>query len=510
MPTTYHVLLVGYFSLAAAIILWNVSATGHIISGSKAPKEFVTVTALGALLLIPALIVTLSAASTVYGRAIQPVAWLWPVVTVLFAVQGMLALARRLVYPLFGIPVLAYDLIITTVAMARYMSSCGIEPPHITLVISAAMADALSVVGGTAAMAQATWLLVPLFSPALPSRSRIKRLVRTVLAIGVTLATALVIVEIPGAVETIHSYDRYEHASLQERPAGDMEFGLKLFPDLRGPPPPIAIVRDLTLADSLGIDAIAVVVDPEGAHGRALDSLAHILDNLRDDSTTIIVTLGYSAHALASLQHDPAMYMEDRLADVNRLTRALRPTIFIPAYEPYAEGVRAIGIRSLTFWTDYIRRAAAITHHANPNIKVGIATASYGMRDSALYAWAAARESPVDILGFSLLPGLDGATSLDTHMRIARRWMRSYPRPKPHWIWAAGGYPIVHGERSQMLALRGVLSWATTEELIQGVVITDAGDYDAQRGLRSPDGHFRSALHEVLSAIHALRDAVVQ
>jgi hypothetical protein len=320
----------------------------------------------------------------------------------------------------------------------------------------------------------------------------------------------LVIVEIPVAVETVHSYNRYQHDALQERPSGDLAFGLKLFPDLRGPASPVAIVNDLELVDSLGADAISVVVDPEGGRGRALDSLAHILDDLRDDSTTIIVTLGYPVRARTLLQRNPAAYLAERLADVNRLTRALHPTIFLPAYEPYGEGVRALGVRPLAFWTDYIQRAAVIAHHVNPNIKVGVATASYGWRDSALYAWAASRESPVDIVGFSLLPGLDGATSLDTHLRIAKRWMQSYPHPKPHWIWAAGGYPIAHGEESQVLSLRGVLSWATTQELVHGIVISDAGDYDAQRGLRAPDGHFRPALGEVLRAIQGLHEAATQ
>ena len=32
---------------------------------------------------------------------------------------------------------------------------------------------------------------------------------------------------------------------LQERPAGDFDIGLKIFPDLDGPPPPVAIKNDL-------------------------------------------------------------------------------------------------------------------------------------------------------------------------------------------------------------------------------------------------------------------------
>ncbi|MDQ6736709.1 MAG: hypothetical protein M3Z30_03295, partial [Gemmatimonadota bacterium] len=127
-----------------------------------------------------------------------------------------------------------------------------------------------------------------------------------------------------------------------------------------------------------------------------------------------------------------------------------------------------------------------------------------------VYAWAASRASPVDVVGFSLMPGFDGATSLDTHMRIAQRWMRATSRPKPHWVLASGGYPVAHGEMSQVLALRGVLSWATAQPAVRGVVFTDGGDYDAQRGLRAPDGRFRPALLELEHSINALRESATQ
>jgi hypothetical protein len=195
---------------------------------------------------------------------------------------------------------------------------------------------------------------------------------------------------------------------------------------------------------------------------------------------------------------------------VNRLARALKPNILIPAYEPYGEGARALGVRTPEFWIDFISRSAAIAHHVNPNIRIAVAAASFGARDSVVYRWAATRGSPVDLLGFSLMPGFDGATSLDTHMRIAQRWLRATTRPKPHWVFASGGYPVAHGEQSQLLALRGVLAWATSQPAIHGVVFTDAGDYDAQRGLRAPDGRFRPALGEFERAITAEHESAAQ
>jgi hypothetical protein len=144
-----------------------------------------------------------------------------------------------------------------------------------------------------------------MFSPALPSHSRIRAVLRYVLTLGASIATALVLVELPGASETISSYSRYQHDVLTARGAGDFQFGLKVFPDLRAAPPPIAIDNDFQLTDSLGVDGISIVVDPEGARGKALDSLVHSLDNVRDDSTVLIVTLGYPRGARAALDRSP-------------------------------------------------------------------------------------------------------------------------------------------------------------------------------------------------------------
>lgn len=507
MLTTYRAFLAAYFAFAIIVVVWNVAVTGRLVANRRAPEVLTGLTAFGALLLVPGLIVAISAASIVYGRAIQPIAWVWPAVTILFALQAAVALGRGLVNPVLGIPILVYDVIVAVVATARYLNVLGVAPPDFALVLSAAQSSALGVVGGTAALSRASWLLVPLFSPARPSRSRLRLFVRSALVIGVTIATALVVIEIPVAVETIRSYGRYEHATLQERPAGDFSFGLKVFPELRSAPPPLALTNDLSLADSIGLEAVEVIVDPEAARGKPLDSLAHVLDDLRADSVMIVVVLGYPANGRQVLQRNEAAYVDARLADVNRIARALRPAVLIPAHEPYGEGTRTLGIRPPRFWIDYIQRAAVIAHHVNPNIRVGVAASSYGTRDSTLYAWAAARGAPVDIVGFSLMPGFDGVTSLDTHLRIARRWMHMYDRPKPHWVWSAGGYPVAHGERSQVLALRGIFAWATSQPEVEGVVVTEAGDYEAQRGLRAPGGRLRPALNEVTRTVNAIRES---
>ena len=73
----------------------------------------------------------------------------------------------------------------------------------------------------------------------------------------------------------------------------------------------------------------------------------------------------------------------------------------------------------------------------------------------------------------------------------------SFPNPKEHWVFATGGYPLVHGENNQRLAIKGVLAWATAETPIKGLVVYEGGDYYTLRGLRAAGGRLRPATFEV-------------
>jgi len=139
------------------------------------------------------------------------------------------------------------------------------------------------------------------------------------------------------------------------------------------------------------------------------------------------------------------------------------------------------------------------------SVAVSVPMSSYGTRDSALYAWAARPGSPIDAVGFSLLAGFDGSRSLDTHMRVATRWMQQFPKPKEHWVFAAGGYPLVHGEASQRRAIGGVLAWATAQTPIKGLVVYEGGDYNTARGIRAAGGRLRPVFTKIVEAEKGLR-----
>ena len=505
---SHRVLAAGFVVFSVAAILWDILLAGRIAQLPRMPRGFQAVTAFAGLLLAPAILVAISGASILYGRAIQTVSWLWPLTAMLFAFQALYALARRLVTPLVGFPLLVYDLIIAIVAIAKYSISRGTEPPQFMLALTAAQATMLRLFFASPALWSPVHLQIPLFSPSLPARYRFTRLVRVVLAVFAIAMTALVLVEVPGGIAAVRSYAAHNKDQLQEHPEGDFRIGLKIFPDLRNGPPPLAIEKDLELADTLGVDAISIVIDPEAARGVALDSIARSVERLRTDSTLLIVALGYPKDAELRFRRSSSVYTDERIRDVNRIARRLRPDILIPAVEPYSEGSRLIGSQPPAYWIEYVTRAANIAHYVNPHIRVGIGISAYGARDSVLYTWAAGPQSKVDVVGFSLLAGFDGVTSTDSYERIAQRWMKQYAaHPKEHWVFAAGGYPMVHGEANQQLALRDVISWATSQPAIKGLVVYEAGDYEATRGLRAPGGHLRSSVASLLRWQRALAES---
>jgi hypothetical protein len=502
-----HFLAALYVSAAAVMVMWDVLVAGRIAQLRRVPRTFAAITAFAGLLIVPALLIAYASASILYGRAIQPVTWVWPVTTVLFALQATYALSRRLVTPLFGVPIFVFNFIIAIVALSRFGISRGFVPPDFGLALSAAQASALGFFFGAPALWGPAFLQVPLMSPSLPARWRFSKVIRAGIALSAAAIAGLILIEMPNAFQTTKSYARYAQDQLQEHPDGDFDIGLKVLPDLRGAPPPLALERDISLVDSLGVDAVSIVIDPEGAKLTPLDSIARLVDDRRADSALIIVSLGYPKDAERQFHKSPSDYTKERIADVDRIARRLRPDILIPAVDPYEAGTRAIGQQDPEYWKEYITQAARITHAVNRRIRIGISASSYGSRDSTLYYWAAGKNSPVDVVGFSMMPGFDGATSLDTHMRVAQRWMHSFEdKPKPHWVFAAGGYPLAHGEKSQELALWGVLSWATTQPQIKGLVVNEAGDYDVLSGLRSASGRYRSAVGALLRAEKGLAE----
>ena len=422
--------------------------------------------------------------------------WLWPLTLVLFAIQAVYAASRRLVNPFLGFFISSFDVLIALDAVLRSdrgarhdaARSCPALPrgddgrvlrhPRLAdghqLTVLRAGADDRA--GVPRAAARDGHL------PVLSSRSSPAHWV------------VIFITQLTPARQAVGSYRIHDPQTekLQERPDGDFAIGLKLFPDLDGPPPPVAIRNDLSLADTLQVSVVSVTIVPEEMDRLALDSLANALELLRRDSTQLIVTLGYPSR---SSRCPAARSTTSRVCKtIDRIVRRLHPDILLPAEDPYGAGTRAAGQRAPQYWQSYLTRAAAIAKRADRHVRIGVSASSYDRRDSTLYAWAAKRGSPVDVVGFTLYPSRIGVRTLDAATHAADRWMRESNSTKEHWVFAAGGFPEAHGEASQERAIWAALAWATSRPAIKGLIVSEAGDYGTITGLRAPDGHLRRVI----------------
>ncbi|MEO8561208.1 MAG: hypothetical protein ABI601_03975 [bacterium] len=490
------------------VLIWDIALTSRIVQVRQLPRAFVALTALAGFLVLPSLVIHLATTSAITGRAVTEVDWLWPLTVALFAMQAVYAAARRLVNPFIGFFISAYDVLIAIDALLRSVAANGTVLPAPALLFLAATAGAFSVLlSSSTIISSPFFVLVPMIAPAFPALRRTTATFRLLLASAAAMWVVIFITQLTPAEQAVNSYRIHDPQTekLQERPDGDFDIGLKLFPDLDGPPPPVAIKNDLALADTLQVSVVNVVIVPEAMDRLALDSLSHTLELLRRDSTQLIVTLGYPSPIIPL----PGRTFNDvaRLKTIERVVRRLHPDVLLPAEDPYGSGTRAAGQRAPQYWESFITRAAVIAKRADKSVRIGVSASVYDRRDSTLYAWAAAPGSPVDVVGFSLYPSRVGIRTLDAATHAADRWMRESVSTKDHWVFAAGGFPEAHGEASQERAIWAALAWATSRPSIKGLLVREAGDYGSITGLRAPDGHLRRATFAVMRAMRGVRES---
>ena len=496
-----------HLALTVIILIWNTVLAGRIAQNRQAPRVFQAISGLAALLLLPGLLFLLATSTIMTGRAVARMDWIWPAVLVLFAIQSLYALSRRLVNWAWGLPIAVYNILIATIGITRYMVAHGANPPELLVALIAAQSLAMVFATGTASvMATPFFFNMPMVSPAFPARHQLTASFRFFMAVtAVTWSVFIVALGGPRAIVQLRNYDAHRNDPLRERPEADFAVGLKILPDVRSPPPLPAIRSDSALRASMDVDAMSVVVLP-GAPRPAIDSLAKVMASTRGDSTILVVALGYRGTLIPELRK--ARFDEQqRLATLRMVVERLRPTIVLPAEDPYGSGDRAVGTLPPERWIAFLTEAARVAKSVDKNVRVGVSASSYTQNDSVLYAWAAKPGSPIDVVGFSLFPSpyVGGGIQADT--RTADRWMRASPPKKDHWIFATGGYPLAYGERSQENAVWEVLAWATDHPAIKGAIIYEAGDYGLARGLRAPNGRTRPVTRRVITAIEQLRES---
>ncbi len=496
-----------HLALTIIILVWDIVLAGRIAQNRQSPRVFQAISGLAALLVLPGVLLALATSTVITGRAVVMMDWLWPAVLVLFAMQAIYALMEGMVNPLWGVPILIYDILIAMIGVARYMVAHGHSSAEALAPLLAAQSIAMVFAGGTPSVLTTPFYInVPMVSPAFPALHQLTASFRLVMSLVAVMWIVFIgVLGLPRAVVQLRNYEAHRRDQLRERPDADFAVGLKILPDMRSPPPPPAIRGDSALVNSMDLDAIAVVVVP-GASRLTIDSIARVLEPARRDSNLIIVALGYRGKLLPEIGKAP-LDAAQRLATLRQVMNRLHPDIILPAEDPYGSGERILGALAPEHWEAYLSQAARLAKSIDPNVRVGVAASAFTTNDSILYAWAARPRSPIDIVGFSLFPSpyVGGGIHADT--RTADRWLRVTPPKKDHWVFATGGYPLAYGERSQEEAIWEVMAWATDHPFIKGVVIYEAGDYGQSRGLRAPNGRLRPAARAVMRAIRGLQES---
>jgi hypothetical protein len=512
LPVTIPTLGTAAAGFAAAGLLalaWNVTYAGRIAQLRRAPRPLAALSGVCGLLVVPAFAAHLAGSTLYGGRAVNSIAWLWPLAALLVLAQATYAVVRRFVTPFVGVPLLVYDVLVALVVVGRYLVARGVEPPAALVALSAAQASVLGTVLGPAALASPLAVLVPLLVPAYPARWRLTRAARALLAVGAAFVAGVTALELPRGLGVVASYAPFAAERLSERPAGDFAVGVSALTRLSGPPPALTVRNDVPLVDSLEVDVVAVRVRPGGATFAALDSLNRVLEPSRRDSTLLVVWLEYADGDAARRRADPAAFDRRRLDLVERLARALRPNLLLPAGAPYGESAELVGRLEVDAWRAYLAAAADRAHASTSASAWPWPRRLRPGRQRALRVGRLARRA-ARRGGLHRAPSFAGGTGVDARLRAADRWMRaaaatdSAPtrrragrrRPsaaKEHWVFDVRGYPVVHGAASQANTLWHTLAWATARPELAGVIASEPGDYSDMTGLRGADGHLRPA-----------------
>ena len=496
-----------YLALSLIILIWDVVLAGRIAQLRQASRPFAAITGIAGLLLLPAALLRIATSTFITGRAVVGVDWIWALIIVLIAIQATYAVSRRLVNLIWGVPILVYDIVIAAVEVVRYGIAHGSPLADHFASIVMAQSSFLAVITTPIAATTPFFFFVPMISPAFPAVRRTTAAFRAFMS-ALAFVSVVLIGVIGGDAAAKSSATFHKHASdqIHERPAGDFRVGLKVFPDIAGVPSGAAVKNDLALADSLGVRAIAIVLAP-GATKPAMDSIARITERL-DDSIMVIVAIGYRGKLVPELGRVP-LDEGERLKTIDYVARHIHPDILLPAEDPLGVGARIVGNLSTETWERYVTAAANTAKAADPSVRIGLAISRYGTADSALYAWAAQRGSPVDVVGFSLFPEKLGLGDLaESFEPAADRWMKTTPPVKEHWVFAAGAYPLNAGEITQQRAIWQALAWATGHAAIKGLIVYEASDYAQARGLRAPNGRLRPAAAAVKRAVHSLKESI--
>lgn len=483
---------------AVALCIWNFSVGRRLSTFPAASRAFRVVSGLGAFLLLPALLIGLLAPTAPGVRVLGPLAWLWPLVAVMFAGQAAWAVVMSRGSRLSAFSIAVFNVLVAWVATTRWVVSIGGAIPVWALAPGDAI-SALAALGlGGAVFPWSAGLLMPALAPAAPARTSATRAARTLLVTGCACTVGVTALEVPQAVHTLMAASALNTIAPDSGTRGELAVGLRVFGTLSGPPSGVTARRDMALADSLGLTALHVELQPSAATAAVLDSIARSVEPRRD-SLTLVVTLtlgGRKAPGTGDAERA-------RLALIDRIVRRLNPDVLLPA-ERVTHGE---GAPSVEGWRAYYEHAAIAARRVDRDITIALATDASAPADSALADWVMAGGSRVDAVAIAVRDGGANPAAFVAALNATARWA-ALARVRPDvWVVGVPSAPLVTGEEVQAQLVRHALAWGAARAWVRGVIAGDASDVGAPVGVRTAAGRPRRALAEVAAALRAQREA---
>jgi hypothetical protein len=249
---------------------------------------------------------------------------------------------------------------------------------------------------------------------------------------------------------------------------------------------------------------VLVLVSEDGARGTALDSLSRLLEVFRTDSVLIAV-------ALMNPRTPGPPVSGARALIIERILQKTRPDVFFPAFAPPIPTALPAPVPSADWWRSAIAEGARVVERVRPRTRVGWSASRVDVIDSAVYAWALTRDSPVEVIGVVSFPSFAGLAGVDARLGAFDRWrtaaLADGGLSRPHWVTIAGGLPHSHGDASQGAAILHAAAWATRRSWVTAIVIGEPADYTGRLGLRAADGRQRHAVRTTARLARVMRDA---
>lgn len=494
-----------HLALTFLLIAGTILVSGRIARRRDASTTLLLLSGLGGLLIAPAAFVEAMTGSVMTGRALSALAWLWPATCILMLVQAVYATARGYVGRPLGAVITAYDLLVASMAIVRYDISLGGAPVEPLVALSAAGAGALDIAASAAATGSPFFFFPPVLAPAVPVRSRgFGVLLRSAATVVIIAWSTLLLLAMAPAWNAATSFRAFARERLQERPAGDLAIGVRLFPVVEGyGPDDQSVVRDVSLARELGLTALSVFIAPGEASDALADSISSAVEEPRQAGALLIVVLA-AGEPRNERNPTDTTWQAARAREIELIVRQLRPDYLVPAAPTAIAGHRG----AATDWIPYLRHAAGVSRRTRPATRVMLPLTGFSEADSALYAWARGNDSPIDAIGFRLEPSVHGGAGVEARLLAAERWMRlTSGAQMEHWLLEVAGWPAVFGDHNQARAVWGALAWASRQPTVRGVLIHAAADYGQPVGLRAVNGRMRPAAARMGAAVRAFQEA---